>query len=73
MKIFLVIFLIMALNNACVTTGIKPRVEKYTKEAISECSAYCGSTKLSYRNETTYFCECSSETIVVSKTGTIYK
>jgi hypothetical protein len=71
---YLSIMLMVVVGSSCVTTGTVVEA-KYPQAAVMECTTYCRSSgTLSYRNENTYFCECpTGETVVVSRTGTIYK
>jgi len=50
---------------------------KYPIEVINACKKECPRYNLIYRNKTTYFCECLSESgssyVVLGNKGTVYR
>jgi hypothetical protein len=74
MKLIILLLAAAALSCAGIPAA-KEIKEVEPAEAVKECANYCGTSSiLSYRNKTTYFCEChGGEVVVISKTGTIYK
>lgn len=63
------------ISVACATSQPAEIKVESPREVLSECANYCdGSSMISYRNKHTYFCQCvGGETVVISKSGTIYK